>query len=120
MKILLADDEMDIQMLVEMTLSEEGHEVVTVDNGQEAIDSAKSQPFDLILLDANMPVMGGLEAFDNLNQDPQTSSIPVVFMTAQPQDAKIQDAISRGAKGYLQKPFDVDTLAGEIEKILAS
>lgn len=118
MKILLADDEMDIQMLVEMTLMEEGHEVTTVDNGQEAVDKAKEETFDVILLDNNMPVMGGLEAFETLHGDPQTSSIPVIFMTAQPSDAKIQAAIEKGATGYLQKPFNVDTLSSDLEKLL--
>ena len=117
MKILVADDESDLQMLVEMTLAEAGHEVVTVNNGEEAVQAARAQSFDLILLDAMMPEMDGLEAFKRLHENPETGSIPVAFMSAKCADGAIQEAIEKGALGCLNKPFDVDTLAEDIEKL---
>jgi len=120
MKILLADDEPDIQLLVSMALEDSGHEIVTANDGREALEKVRAGPFDLIILDAMMPVMGGIEAFGQLAASPSTARIPVIFMTARPEDAALSDALVRGARGYIRKPFDVDTLCSDIEACLKS
>jgi len=119
MRILLADDEPDIQLLVSMALAETGHEIVMADNGREALEKARSGAFDLILLDAMMPVMGGFEAYRHLAADPATAAVPVLFMTARPDDEDLRAALALGARGIIQKPFDVDTLARDIDKHLS-
>ena len=113
MKLLIADDEMDISMLLEMTLMESGHEVTTVGNGREACDAVDGDTFDAILLDANMPEMGGVEAFDILHGE-KGVTIPIIFLTAAPEVPDIQNAIRRGAAGAIRKPFNIDTISDEI------
>jgi DNA-binding response OmpR family regulator len=108
MRILFAEDEHDIQFVARIALEDDGHQVVTVDDGQAAFERALAEPFDVILLD----VM-------KLQDDPRTRDIPVIFLTARSQQFEIQTGLKLGALGYIVKPFDTFTLASEITKLLA-
>jgi CheY-like chemotaxis protein len=108
-RVLLADDDPDLQFLTEMALNDAGYDVVKVANGKEALQQARTAKFDIILMDAEMPLMNGFEAYRELSADPATSKIPVVFLTAsQPK----QDV------NYILKPFDADALPILIEKFI--
>ncbi|MDZ4678187.1 MAG: response regulator [Oligoflexia bacterium] len=118
MKILLAEDDPSIQIIAKLTLQKVGgHEVVIVNNGEEAINRTQTEIFDLILLDGMMPVMDGLEACRQLKKNPQTKNIPVIFMTAKNQQSDIDEGFKAGAIGYLVKPFDAKELCNELLKI---
>ena len=118
MKILFAEDEPDIQFVARIALEDEGHEIVTVDDGQAAFERALAEPFDVILLDVMMPRLDGLGACQKLQGDPRTRAIPVIFLTARSQQFEIQAGLRLGALGYIIKPFDTFTLASEITNLL--
>ncbi len=119
MKILLVEDDSNILAIAELALSKVGkHEVVTAQDGVQTLAMvAKSKP-DLILLDVMMPVMNGFDACLKLKANPETASIPVIFLTARAQAHEVQHGMSIGAIGYILKPFDPMTLHLKIEEIL--
>jgi CheY-like chemotaxis protein len=108
--ILVVDDTPTICSLVALILEEEGYQVTTAGNGQEALARIREQAPDLILLDLQMPVMTGWELQAQLRA--QDSYVPVVFMTAGPQ-ARVE-AARHHAAGYVAKPFDPDTLVATV------
>jgi two-component system, OmpR family, alkaline phosphatase synthesis response regulator PhoP len=119
MKILFAEDEPDIQFVARIALEDDGHQIVTVDDGQAAFERALAEPFDVILLDVMMPRLDGLGACRKLQSDPRTHDIPIIFLTARSQQFEIQTGLQLGALGYIVKPFDTFTLASEITSLLA-
>lgn len=119
MKILLADDEPDIQFITRIALEDEGHQVITVDDGQAALERARLESFDVVLLDIMMPRLDGLGACHELKTDPRTRDLPVIFLTARSQEFEVRAGLHMGALGYIIKPFDVFTLASEIQTLLA-
>jgi|SRR5688572_21011720 two-component system alkaline phosphatase synthesis response regulator PhoP len=119
MKVLLAEDEPDIQFITRLALEDAGCSVVAVADGQAAIESARSQAFDVVLLDVMMPRVDGFTACARLQQDPRTRGLPVIFLTAKSQEDEVQHGLAIGARGYIVKPFDVYNLARHISEILA-
>jgi len=121
LKILLVEDDEDISRIIQASLAMFGqHTVVVASNGPEALELAGQCEADCILLDAMMPEMDGYEVCQRLKADAKTSSIPVIFMTAQQVEKEIQRALALGAVGYLTKPFDPLTLGDQIQAILAA
>lgn len=118
-KILIAEDEPDIRDLVAFTLRFAGHEVVTGINGEEAVQIAKQEYPDLILLDVRMPRMTGYEACKLIKADPKLKDVPVVFLSAKGQESEIRDGLDAGAEEYLLKPFAPDQLTDRVRSILA-
>jgi two-component system alkaline phosphatase synthesis response regulator PhoP len=119
MRVLLAEDEPDIQLITRLALEDAGCSVVVVSDGQAAIDAARAQPFDVALLDVMMPRVDGFTACARLQQDLRTRSLPVIFLTAKSQEEEVQHGLAIGARGYIVKPFDVFHLAQRISEILA-
>lgn len=118
-KILIAEDERDIRDLVAFTLRFAGHEVVAVGNGEEAIEAARQEMPDLILMDVRMPRMTGYEACEKMKADSQLKDIPVVFLSAKGQDSEIQTGLNAGATEYLLKPFAPVELTQRVAELLA-
>jgi DNA-binding response OmpR family regulator len=118
MKVLLAEDEPDIQLITRMALEDAGCLVVAVSDGQAALDSAQAEPFDVVLLDVMMPRVDGFTACAELHANPQTRDLPVIFLTAKSQELEVQRGLAIGARGYIVKPFDVFSLADRIVAIL--
>ncbi len=85
-KILVVDDEVNITQILEFSIGAEGYEVVTAANGEEAIEKARREQPDLIILDVMMPRIDGYEACRILKTNPLTKSIPVVLLTAKGRD----------------------------------
>ena len=118
MKVLLAEDEPDIQFITRLALEDAGCTVVAVADGQAALDSAQQDCFDVVLLDVMMPRVDGFTACARLKADPRTRGIPVIFLTAKSQEIEVQHGLAIGALGYIVKPFDVFSLAQKISEIL--
>jgi DNA-binding response OmpR family regulator len=118
-KILIAEDERDIRDLITFTLGFAGFEVVAAANGEEAVNLARQEIPDLILMDVRMPRMTGYEACAILKADPKLKNIPVVFLSAKGQDSEIQTGLQAGAIDYLLKTFAPDQLTARVQALLA-
>jgi DNA-binding response OmpR family regulator len=117
-KILVADDERDIRELIGYTLRFAGFEVVLVADGIAAIEQAPLEQPDLILLDVRMPRVTGYDVCRLLKEDPATSAIPIVFLSAKGQEGEIQEGLDSGAVEYIVKPFTPDDLTDQVREVL--
>jgi CheY-like chemotaxis protein len=118
MKILLAEDEPDVQLIARLSLKRGGFEVKTANNGIEALAQVATERPDVILLDWMMPGMDGFETCTRLKADPATADIPVIFLTAKVQESEVVKALALGAAGCIGKPFDALTLGSQVRTIL--
>ena len=118
-KILIAEDERDIRDLITFTLRFAGYEVIAATNGEEAVNLARQEIPDLILMDVRMPRMTGYEACAAMKADAKLKDIPVIFLSAKGQDTEIQTGLQAGAVEYLLKPFAPDQLTARIQAVLA-
>lgn len=121
MKVLIVDDEPDIRRIARLGLSRVGGmEVVEAANGADGLVRAREDRPDAILLDVMMPGLDGPSTLARLREDPQTASVPVVFLTAKAIAAEVDRLKSLGAAGVLTKPFDPMTLARELRAALGT
>jgi len=118
-RILIAEDERDIRDLIAFTLRFAGYEVLTANNGEEAVQMTQKELPDLVLTDVRMPKMTGYEACKQIEADPRTQHIPVVFLSAKGQEAEVQSGMAAGADEYLLKPFAPDQLTRKVAEILS-
>ena len=117
-KILLVDDEPDILETVRFFLIRSGYQVCIARNGKEALQQAKREDPDLILMDVMMPKMDGLEACWHFKTDACLRSIPIIMLTAKGEFRDVKDALANGADGYVTKPCDLSDLLKRIEGVL--
>jgi DNA-binding response OmpR family regulator len=117
-KVLVAEDEADIRRLIVYSLKFAGYQVIEALDGQEALDKARAEKPDLILLDVRMPKMNGYDACTALKRETGTQDIPVVFLSARGQDAEIKHGLSLGAEEYILKPFAPDELYRRVGAVL--
>ncbi len=117
-KILVVDDEVNITQILEFSIGAEGYEVVTAANGEEAIDKARREQPDLIILDVMMPKIDGYEACRILKANPLTKGIPVVLLTAKGRDIDKRLGYEVGATDYIIKPFSPNKLVDRIHQLL--
>jgi len=116
MKILLADDAKNIVLVLKMSLEKAGYEVIIARDGLSALELAQTEDPDLILLDILMPKMNGFLVIEALKDDPVTSEIPVVFISAKSEEKDLERARSLGASDYLVKPIKQEDLLAIVEK----
>ena len=117
-KILVADDEADIQEILRFNLEQEGYEVTTVSNGREAIDAAKKTQPHLIILDVMMPEKNGMEVCEHLRTLPEFRKTLILFLTALNDDASEIKGLELGADDFLVKPLRPKALMTKIQAIL--
>ena len=119
-KILLADDEDDIKIILKMFLETKGYTVCTAFDGLDAIDQARSEKPDAILLDIMMPLIDGFEVCKKLKADPTTAQIPVIMLSAASHSESVQKGLDAGAADYLVKPFEPEQLEEILAKVTAA
>jgi two-component system alkaline phosphatase synthesis response regulator PhoP len=117
-KILVADDEPYILMALTDAVEMEGYDCVTAINGKEAVEKAREELPDLILLDIMMPYKDGYEVCEELKADDQTKDIPVIMLTAKSQQVDIERGKEVGADDYITKPFRPSTLRKKFNEVL--
>lgn len=117
-KILWADDEIDLLKPHIMFLKTKGYDVVTANNGRDAIDALAHEPFDLVLLDENMPGISGLETLTLINQ--QFPQLPVIMITKSEEENLMNQAIGNKISDYLIKPVNPNQILLSIKKNLHS
>jgi DNA-binding response OmpR family regulator len=117
-KILVVDDEPDVASLLTLLLKSQGYNVVSAGDGQEALEKARSEQPDLILLDVMLPKMDGYKVARMLKFDENFSSIPIIMLTAKVQEKDKQIGMEMGADDYVTKPFDTAALLAKVKAVL--
>jgi two-component system sensor histidine kinase/response regulator len=117
--LLLAEDNAVNRKLAISLLEKMGHRVTLAENGQEAIEACRQDSFDLVLMDIQMPVMGGVEATRKIREEEQTTGIhtPIVAMTAHALAGDEKKYLLNGMDGYISKPVRIDFLRAEIDRL---
>jgi two-component system, OmpR family, response regulator MtrA len=119
-RIVVADDDVDVRMLVTLKLEQSGHDVVGVENGAAAVHAVRDTRPDLVVLDLMMPGMSGLEACEAIRADPETAGTSIILLTARAQDTDVDAGLARGADAYVTKPFSPRELASQVDSLLAA
>ena len=117
-KILVIDDLPENVFLIQDRLEREGYEVITAFDGKTGIQRAKNELPDLVLLDVMMPEMSGFEVCKILIDDPSTSRIPIILVTAKTEAEDIKEGLEAGAFDYIKKPFNRIELLARIHSAL--
>ncbi|HIJ66715.1 MAG TPA: response regulator [Planctomycetes bacterium] len=118
LKVLVVDDEIHIVQVVAIKLRNNGFEVITCENGEQALKLATNEKPDLVVTDFQMPVMTGLELVQNLRSNPDTAQIPVVMLTARGFALKEEQKEELRISACVSKPFSPRELLQSIEEIL--
>lgn len=119
-KVLIAEDEHDIRELLKLTLSFGGYTVTAARDGQEAVEMASQDEFDLIIMDVRMPRMTGYEACRALKDRSEFDQTPIILLSAKGQKREIEEGVAVGANAYILKPFAPDQLLKKIGEVLAA
>jgi len=122
-KVLIVDDSAVMRKIVERALRQAGleiNEVLEASNGAEALVEVQKGSLDIILSDINMPVMDGLEFLRNLAQLEAGKGVPVVMITTEGSEARVVEALSVGAKGYIRKPFTPEQVKERVTPLIGS
>ncbi len=117
-KLLLIDDDPNLILLVKDYLEFRGYEVITAENGREALEVLESDAPDMIICDVMMPEMDGYSLVSTIRSDPKTSWIPVLFLSAKGQSQDRVKGLNIGADVYMVKPFEPEELVAQVESSL--
>lgn len=118
MKILVVDDDKTTRKLLSLYLKGKGYEVVTAENGLDAIEKVGTESVNFILTDMNMPYMDGIEFTKNIKSDPVLKNIPVVMVTTEADEDERERAFKAGVDEYLVKPVNAEQVTEAVMKIL--
>lgn len=116
--ILVVEDESDLQELIKFNLIKEGYRVDCASSGQEALNKVRESQPNLIVLDILLPGIDGLEVCRTLKNNPETSQIPIIMVTAKAEESDIITGLEMGADDYLTKPFSPKVLVARIRALL--
>ena len=117
-RVLVVDDEPSMRLLCTINLRLVGFEVTEAEDGRRALEVARQEPFDLILLDVMLPDIGGYDVARRLAEEDGTRHVPVVFLSARTSNADLRRGFELGAVDYIPKPFDPIVLGEQVEQIL--
>lgn len=117
-KILVVEDEEDIQELVKYNLTKEGYQVFCAGSGETGLQEARKKLPDLLVLDLMLPGMNGLEVCRQLKSDSHTNHIPIIMLTAKGEESDIVIGLELGADDYITKPFSVKIFLSRVKAIL--
>lgn len=116
--ILIAEDEEDLRTIVRMTLEDPQYRILEAEDGNSTVELARRECPDVLILDWMMPGLSGLEVLQALQQQPDTSKIRVIFLTAKDQPSDQDEGLATGAFAYLVKPFSPLELLEKVRKAL--
>lgn len=117
MKILIAEDEPIMQKTIVLRLKKDGHEVISTDNGREALDLIAEQKPDLIITDIMMPYASGLEIVGTVKQSDKKT--PIIVLSAMGQENVVLEAFNLGADDFISKPFSPAELSMRVKRLMA-
>ncbi|MBS1729959.1 MAG: response regulator transcription factor [Bacteroidetes bacterium] len=116
-KILIADDEPDIREIIEYNLAKEGYEVILAKDGNEAIDLARKEKPDMMILDIMMPFKTGLEACQIIRTNPNLDDMLILFLTAIDDETSHINALEYGGDDYISKPIGAKLLVSRVNAL---
>ena len=117
-KILAVDDSISIRKSISFVLTQEGYEVVEAVDGVDGLAKAKEDKFNLVITDINMPKMDGIEMIKQIRQTEGYKFTPIIALTTENQDSKMQEGKAAGATGWIVKPFTSEKLLAIVKKII--
>ncbi|OGW42343.1 MAG: two-component system response regulator [Nitrospirae bacterium GWD2_57_9] len=117
-KFLVVDDSASIRQLVSFTLTEAGHEVLSAENGSDALQKLSGSKIDMVITDLNMPDMDGIELIRKLRSMDDYRFSPILMLTTESQEAKKQEGKRAGASGWIVKPFSPQQLLTVVRKFV--
>ncbi|WP_420606170.1 response regulator [Novosphingopyxis sp.] len=117
--IIIADDDEIVTDIVSEAFRSYGHSIGVVGNGEDALGAISAKSPDLVILDCNMPKMGGLNALHAIRTHPKFYRVPIMMLTGNTSSKDQEIALYTGADAYITKPFDPDFLVFEAEDIIA-
>jgi CheY-like chemotaxis protein len=115
--ILIVDDERDTRTVLQLLLSMEGHEVFAAGDGLAALETVRERRPDLVITDWMMPRMNGADLCRRLREDPGTTGIPIIVLSARGLEPKHPQRLY---DRFLHKPFELETLLNEVQTLLAT
>ena len=117
-RVLLVEDNRVNQMVAKTIIRKLGYEVVTANNGKEAVEMVAADQFDLILMDCHMPIMDGYEASRRIRQNPECDDIPIIAVTANVMRGDKEKCFGAGMNDYITKPYEKDVLLKKLDEWL--
>ena len=117
-KILVVDDENYILHILDFSLGAEGYEVITAEDGEEAVRKCRDERPDLVVLDVMMPKMDGFEACRAIKRDGELAGTPVILLSAKARDVDQKQGYEAGADDYITKPFSPGRLVDRVHGLL--
>lgn len=115
---LIVDDSASMRQLVSFTVRDAGYDVVTAENGKDALAKASGAKIDMVITDLNMPEMDGITFIRQLRALPDYRFVPIVMLTTEAQEQKKQEGRSAGASGWIVKPFSPEKLLDVVRKFI--
>lgn len=117
-KILIVDDSASVRMVARIALREKGYEVIEAVNGRDALEKLAGERVNLVVSDVNMPIMDGISLVKELKGNPTTKFVPVIMLTTEAGQDKMQEGRAAGAKAWITKPFQPATLLDAVSKLV--
>jgi DNA-binding response OmpR family regulator len=117
MKILIVDDDTGLTQLLQLVFESRGFWVTTAYDGEQALQTLENELPEVIVLDLMMPGVGGLEVCKQVREDPRTADIPIIVLSAMPNESAHQEAMDAGATEYLIKPIRPSDLIKRIREV---
>ncbi|MBR2514471.1 MAG: response regulator [Halomonas sp.] len=117
-KVLVVDDEPNIVLSLEFLMEQAGFEVVTAEDGEQALEQVHNSSPDLLLLDISLPGMSGFDVLERLRGQEATAQLPIIMLTAHGRDVEREKGMALGADDYITKPFSTQSLVEKVKALL--
>lgn len=116
--ILIIDDSSSLRTTVNITLTSAGYNVVEAENGKHALEVLGGNKVHLAICDVNMPVMDGIEFVRQVKQTPSHKYLPIIMLTTESRDSRKQEGREAGARAWVVKPFQPESLVDAVSKLI--
>lgn len=117
-RVLVVDDEPNILISLEFLMQQGGFEVMTAEDGEQALAHVQQGKPDLILLDISLPGISGFDVLEQLRQAPDTATLPIIMLTAHGREVEREKGMALGADDYITKPFSTQSLVEKVNALL--
>ncbi|NYS76802.1 response regulator [Halomonas glaciei] len=117
-KVLVVDDEPNIVLSLEFLMEQAGFEVVTAEDGEQALARVTDSQPDLLLLDISLPGISGFDVLERLRNEKATAQLPIIMLTAHGRDVEREKGMALGADDYITKPFSTQSLVEKVKALL--